>query len=114
MPVCLEPNQRFPIVLDTDKDKPADTRPTFYVVSLSMREQGRLSDGMDAALAHQTTAEIFTATCELLNKYLVGWSNMGPHTYPCDVQEFLTHSEARELLHKILSNSHMKPEEKKS
>lgn len=114
MPVCLEPNQKFPVALDADKDKSPDIRPTFYVVSLSMRDQRQLSDGMDAALAYTTTGEIFTATCKLLNKYLVGWSNMGPHAYPCDVEEFLTHGEARELLHKILSNSHLQPEEKKS
>ena len=114
MPVCLEPDQRFPVVLDIDKDKTAGERPTFHVVSLSMREQLRLSDGMDAALQHETTEQIFAATCELLNKYVVGWSHMTGFDYPCDVREFLTHGEARELLVKILANSHLKADEKKS
>ena len=72
MPICLEPNQRFPIVLDSDKDKPIATRPTFFVVSLSMREQLKLSAGMDAALSHESTEAIFDATCKLLDDYLVG------------------------------------------
>lgn len=115
MPLCLEPNQRFPIVLDIDADKPVDTRPTFFVVSLSMREQTKLSAGMDAALSHDKTEQIFDATCELLDDYIVGWSNMGTHTYPdACVKDFLTHGEARELLRKILGNSHVSPEEKKS
>lgn len=115
MPLCLEPNQRFPIVLDSDADKPLDTRPTFFVVSLSMREQIKLSAGMDAALNHDTTEAIFDATCKLLENYIVGWSNMGPHDYSeATVTDFLTHSEARELLRKILGNSHVSLEEKKS
>ena len=115
MPLCLEPNQRFPIVLDSDKDKPLATRPTFFVVSLSMREQMKLSAGMDAALSHDSTEAIFDATCKLLDDYLVGWSNMGPHDYSeASVTDFLTHSEARELLRKILGNSHVSLEEKKS
>ncbi len=115
MPLCLEPNQRFPIVLDSDKDKPLATRPTFFVVSLSMREQLKLSAGMDAALSHDTTEEIFDATCKLLDDYLVGWSSMGPHDYSeATVKDFLTHGEARELLRKILGNSHVSLEEKKS
>jgi hypothetical protein len=115
MPLCLEPNQRFPIVLDIDADKPIDTRPTFFVVSLSMREQMKLSAGMDAALSHDKTEAIFDATCKLLDDYLVGWTNMGPHDFAeACVKDFLTHGEARELLRKILSNSHVSFEDKKS
>ena len=115
MPLCLEPNQRFPIVLDSDLDKPLATRPTFFVVSLSMREQMKLSTDRDAALKLPNSDEIFEATCELLNRYLVGWSNMGPHDYgTADVRDFLTHGEACELLRRALSNSHVSLEEKKS
>jgi hypothetical protein len=114
MPAFLEPNQKFPVVLDIDKDKPEELRPTFFVTSLSMREQERLSDGLDESIKKDTTKEIFQATCELLSKYLVGWKNMGQFEFGCDVQEFLTHGEARELLRKILANQHVQPEEKKS
>jgi hypothetical protein len=39
MPVFLEPDQSFPIVLDCDKDKPKESQPTFLVKSQSMRGQ---------------------------------------------------------------------------
>ena len=114
MPASLEPNQRFPVVLDIDADKPAASRPTFYVVSLSMREQQRLGDELNAAIAHDTTEEIFAATCELLKKYVADWKNMGEYKYPCDFQDFLSHGEARELLRKILHASYVSDDEKKS
>lgn len=114
MPIFLEPDQRFPIVLGSDKDKPIETRPMFFVKSLSMRGQLKLSTEMDLALSHSTTSEIFEATCNLINDNVVGWKNMGAFEYGCDVAEFLAHSEARELLSKVLSNQHVPPEEKKS
>lgn len=114
MPICLDPEQSFPIVLDSDKDKPAEQRPTFLVKALTMRQQTELSDAMDAALAHNTTEAIFESTCTLINQYLTGWQNMGSFEFGCDVREVLAHHEARELLRKILSNSHVQPEEKKS
>jgi len=115
MPLALEPNQKFPIVLDIDKDKPAESRPTFFAPSLSMRSQGVLSREMDEALAHQTTGEIFAATCSLLEKYVVDWKNMGSFEFgKAKFEEFLTHGEARELLSKVLANSHVSLEEKKS
>jgi len=114
MPASLEPYQRFPIVLDIDAQKPTAEQPTFFAMSLSMRDQKKLSDELDASLAHDTTEAIFNATCELLSKYIVGWKNMGPYVHPCDMQEFLSHNEARELLRKILHGSYVSVEEKKS
>ena len=114
MPASLEPNQRFPVVLDIDADKPVASRPTFYVVSLSMREQQRLGDELNAAIALDTTEKIFAATCDLLTKYVSDWKNMGRYKYPCDFQDFLSHSEARELLRKILHASYVSDDEKKS
>ena len=114
MPIFLEPDQCFPVVLNSDKDKPIETRPTFFVKSLSMRGQLRLSAEMDNALSLPKAVEIFDATCKLINENVVGWKNMGSFEYGCDVAEFISHSEARELLGKILSNQHVTPEEKKS
>jgi hypothetical protein len=114
MPLFLEPDQRFPIVLDSDKDKPIESRPTFFAKSQSMRSQLALSTAMDEALSHKTTQEIFDATCCLIADNITGWANMGAYTHGNDIKEFLSHGEARELLGKILSNQHVNPEEKKS
>jgi len=114
MPRALEPNQRFPVVLDSDKNKPVESQPTFFAKSLSMRDQTKLSSELDEAFAKPTTAEIFEATCEILNRYIVGWKNMGDFSHGCDVQEFLGIDEARELLRKVYANQHVTTEEKKS
>lgn len=114
MPISLEPNLKFPVVLDSDADKPADVRPTFYSRSLTMREQQKLSEEMDESIRNKTTDEIFRSTCELLKRYLAGWSNMGPFAFEdCDVQSLLSHNEARELLRKILANQFVQADEKK-
>lgn len=115
MPAFLEPDQKFAVVLDIDKNKPKETRPTFFVKSLSMREQKRLSDDMDLSFNHETTEQICNATCELVRKYVVGWENMGQYKFAeTDLQEILSIQEARELLRKVLSNSYVQHEEKKS
>jgi len=114
MPIALEPNLKFPVVLDSDSKKPVESRPTFFARSLTMREQQTLSLEMEESLTKETTQEIFNATCELLRKYLIGWSNMGSHDFQsCDLQDLLSHSEARELLRKILANQFVQADEKK-
>lgn len=116
MPLALEPNQRFPIALRSDMDKPAGERPTFFVRSLSMREQVALSGDMDAALDYQKeVAEIVHGVCELVKRYLVDWENMGPHKFgETELRDLLTMSEARELLAKVMNSSYVQPDEKKS
>jgi hypothetical protein len=114
MPRFLEPNQKFSIVLDSDKDKPVESRPTFFAKSLSMREQTKLGGELDQAWGLGTTEAIFEATCEMLKGYIVGWQNMGSFEFGCDVQEFLSFDEAKELLRKVLANQHVTNEEKKS
>ena len=115
MPLALEPNKKLPIVLDIDKDKPAEERPTFYFPSVSMRKYDELSQQIDACMEHETAKEIFDAHCEMLRTHCVGWKNMGSHEYAvADVKDLLTYQEARELLRKFLGNQHVSLDEKKS
>lgn len=116
MPLALEPNQRFPIVLETDASKPSEVRPTFFVRSLSMRQQTQLSTAIDSIFADaKSTDQICERTVRVLNEQIVDWVNMGSFKHgEADVREFLTHPEAMELLRKILANQHVQPEEKKS
>jgi len=79
-----------------------------------MREKTKFGIDMDESFARTKLEEIFTATCELLTKYLVGWKNMGSFAFGCDVREFLGIDEARDLLRKVYSNQHVTHEEKKS
>ena len=114
MPLSLEPDLTLDIVLDTDKDKPKNVRPVFYSKSLNMRKQSILASEIDAAWEGKTADEVYAATCELLKKYIIGFSNMGQYAFGTDYQEFLSHEEAREILRKVLINQHVTPDEKKS
>jgi hypothetical protein len=116
MPIALDPEQRFPLVLDCDKNKPTDSRPTFFVKALSMREQVRLSASIDAIFEDAKSSEVICdRTVDVFSQYVVGWSHMGPHQFgSADIRDFLTQQEAMEILRKIMSNNHLTQEEKKS
>lgn len=113
MPIFLEPDQRFPIVLDSDLIKPIESRPTFFAKSLSMRGQLKLCKEFDAS-GDLGPDEMMAETCRLLNEYLVGWKNMGSYEFGSDVMDFLGSQEAREILRKVIANQHIPPDEKKS
>lgn len=117
MPLFLEPGQKYPVVLDSDADKPAGERPTFYAQSQAMRGQQRIGDVLDLWTSQPdiTHGQLFDATIEVLGEVLVGWANMGGIEFSGEsLREVLTYQEARELLRKVMYNQHITPEEKKS
>jgi hypothetical protein len=114
MPLILEPGKKLAIWLSSDEPTPIDERPKFFVRSLSMRQQSELSDEIDEANAKPTTQGIFDANCVLVSKHLIGWECMGSFEFGCDLQELLSYSEVRELLRKVMANSFIAIEEKKS
>jgi hypothetical protein len=114
VPIFLEPDQSFLVVLASDKDKPIESRPVFRVKSQSMRHQRRLLEVID--IIHKdgvTVDEIFDATIEQLKRVVCGWSNMGQPFSVDALDELLTFSEARELLSLCAYNQRMDDSEKK-
>ena len=117
MPVFLEPDCKFPVVLDSDADKPIETRPTFYAKSQSMRGQKRIADVLDRLTTDKdvTTDELFSDVVEALAVAFTGWENMNGIEFSKDsLYNVLSYSEARELLRKVMHNSHVTTDEKKS
>ena len=115
MPISLEPDKRFPIVLDCDKDKPKELRPTFYALSKTMSEHVSLMEFVDNVYKDNTVAGVFDAICGKLDEVIVGWENMGRFQFGRDsFASMLTHLEAMDLLRKVAHNAHLEPEEKKS
>ena len=116
MPISLEPDKRFSVVLDCDAAKPKESRPTFFVLSQTMRGHKEILDVIDCRYQEEITVdEIFELTCKKLSEVIVGWSNMGDHVFgQSDLRDLLTFNEATELLRKVGRNSHVEPEEKKS
>jgi hypothetical protein len=116
MPISLEPDKRFAIVLDSDIDKPKESRPTFWAKSQTMRGHESVLEAIEFMYKPDATvAEVFKSVCDKLTEVIVGWDNMGPFVYgQHGFAEVLTHLEALELLRKVGRNSHLEPEEKKS
>lgn len=114
MPACLEPNVRFAIVLEFDKDKPKESQPAFFVRALSSRAQGKLSDDVDDAIKKETTQEIRQATKDLVLQHVIGWVNMGEYKFPDAIDDVCSVQDMREILFKLLASSYVQYEEKKS
>lgn len=117
MPIALEPGQKYPIVLESDIDKPKESQPTFFAKSQSMRGQQRIGEVLDLWTSSEelTIADLFAQTVEVLSTVLVGWKHMNDIEFSKDaLAEVLTYSEARELLRKVMYNQHITADEKKS
>jgi hypothetical protein len=116
MPLFLEPGQKYPIVLDCDADKPAESRPTFYAKSQSMRGQQRVGEVLDMWTnnAELTVKELFDETVAVLGEVLVGWKHMDREYSVDALRDVLMYQEARELLRKVMFNQHITADEKKS
>lgn len=113
MPIFLEPDQKYPVVLDSDKDK--EPKPTFLAKSQSMRGQQRVADCLDKWNDDGITAgDLFDATVQTLGEVLVGWKNMGQEYSVDALRDVLTYGEARELLRKVMHNQHLDLESKKN
>lgn len=117
MPISLEPNQGFPIVLEADKDKPIESRPTFLAKSQSMRGQRKIASVLDRMTEDKdaTAGQLFDDALDVLASVLVGWKNMGDHVFSREgLEDVLNYSEARQLMRLVSYNQYVEPEEKKS
>ncbi len=117
MPLALEPGQQYPIVLETDENKPAESRPTFFAKSQSMRGQQAIGTVLDLWTTRDdvTIETLFDETCKVLAGVVIGWKHMsGIEFSPDAIRDVLTYSEARELLRKVMYNQHITQDEKKS
>jgi len=117
MPLFLEPDQKYPIVLDVDTDKPTETQPTFFARSQSMRGQQKIGETLDMWTDNPdlSVSDLFNATIDALDGVLVSWKNMGDKEFSREaVRDVLTYTEARELLRKVMYNQHITSDEKKS
>jgi len=107
MPIGLDPNQTFKIVLETDKDK--DPQPCFvykYLTSRQWRDLAAMEDLVDRA---KSAVEIFDKSIEAISTGLVGWENMAGQDaaeIPFDQEklaDLLTLGEVQELFQKVLA-----------
>lgn len=110
MPIFLEPNREFPVVLESDKDK--TPKPTFYARALSMRMQQEVSDVLDKWLGDVNFDDLLSATVDVLLKVFTRIKNM-PGELSKEWLMQLSYNEARELLRTVLLNNHLDHNAKK-
>jgi len=122
MPVLLEPDQKYPIVLEGDIGK--DPEPTFFAKAQNMRGQTRIATLVDEWSKPDegtTVVSLFDAAVELLGDVLTGWKNMidpvsgQPIEYSVEqLREVLTYNETRQLIRAVMYNTHIDAESKKN
>jgi hypothetical protein len=108
MPLALDPNQTFKIILESDKDKPARLQPCFVYSYLTGRQWlavASLQDQLDdLTAADQIVDKVFQAA----STGLVGWENMidrngEPVEFNIDTLDMIVGViEAQELIVKLL------------
>jgi len=124
MPKCLQPGQRYPIVLDCDSELPKESQPTFYAAAQSMIGQEKIGDLIDRWSDEKTDLtrqEFFNEAVELLDEIIIDWAHMNdPDTAEKipfstnSIRQWLTYLEVRELIRKVMYNTHIDPETKKN
>jgi hypothetical protein len=104
MPIALEPDSVYDVVLSTDSGKPLEKRPTFvfrYLSSRKWKELTRLADGFET---NKSGAGAIDSVFSVIRMVLVGWRNMtGPDGKeipynPDEIDDLVTPAEAMELM----------------
>ncbi|HET6442533.1 MAG TPA: hypothetical protein VFH53_09165 [Phycisphaerae bacterium] len=124
MPLALDPNQTFDVVLKSDEAKPEGQRPVFRCRFVSARQWRRLS-GLEKEVERLRDEKagpeaILNALLSRLAEAVSGWSGMiDPETgaaipyEPEALDRVLTMNEAWELLYRILGGARMGVDDKK-
>lgn len=106
MPILLEKNQTFKVILESDKNK--EVKPAFIFRALSCMELREISRSIDNLSQSKTSDESFDIIFGNLKKSLVGWENMIEPSTDIeisfdvkDIERILTVGEALELVKKI-------------
>ena len=111
MPICCEPGQRYPIVLDGDKGK--DPEPTFWCRHLSARKFREMTHlGQQMAQGYELDNQL-DAMAAAIDMALCDWENLTdcsgrPIEYaPGLIMDLLTLGEAAELIEKIAAGQRL-------
>jgi len=115
MPIALEPGLTFEVWLDSDAEKPIESRPRFIVKTQSLRQQREIHRVIDLIFENNVTVDdVFDAAVDCLYKSCLSWKCMGDLAFSREcIEDVLSFSEIREILRKIAANQRMSADEKK-
>ena len=110
MPLALEPNETIEIILESDMEKPPESRPVFIYQVLSGAEFRSLGKVMDGLSDSKDTDEVVTKVYDGVRLGLIGWKNMFDYKNNkmldfdlSIIENILTIQEAHEIIHKRTS-----------
>jgi len=113
MPLACDPNQTFRVHLDSDADKPDESRPDFEFRFLTGREWKACVTVDDRIEGAENAVAILDDVLDLLRPLLVGWRNMTDRTgrpMPFDkagLEDLVNPAEAWELLGKVMGHNRL-------
>ena len=115
MPIALEPGLTFEVWLDSDAEKPIESRPRFIAKTQSLRQQREIHRVIDMVFQPDVQVDdVFNAAVDCVLTSCVGWKCMGDFAFSRDsIEDVMSFSEIRELLRKIAANQRMSADEKK-
>jgi hypothetical protein len=119
MPIALDPNKRFSVVLKSDRVGPEDQRPTFHCRYLSGREWLAVAELNDALLNSKTSREALETMYRLVGSSLTGWSNLRQAdgteiAYdPTKLPDILNPAEIKEVLEAVMASIRPTADDKK-
>ena len=115
MPLALDPNETYAVVLECDQEKPAETQPRFLFRYMSMRQWRDFAKfGEDRQALEKLPFE--TVLDQLLTQiklHMAGWENMGRDYEPDELDAVITLTEAWELYYAARRQSRIGAEDKK-
>jgi hypothetical protein len=76
MPLSVNPNETFPYVLVTDREKPADERPEFFFRYLRASEADGVEKLFEASKAGETSEAVYGHAMAGILIALAGWRNV--------------------------------------
>ncbi len=118
MPLALEPNETFEIILESDKDKPRETQPRFIYQYLTCRQWRQIARVQDEIEQQKDADAIMDKIFSAATTNLIGWVNMvhpqsGPIPFDANkLEDLVGLAEAQELIVKLISQR-PSPEDKK-
>lgn len=115
MPLALDPEARFELVLESDADKPAGERPTFVCRFMPNRDWKVVAHVADriGELAAEGIEAMLTQMEDALALALVDWRHMGGIDYARErIPDVLTPGELVELIQKAVQQTSVSVAEK--
>ncbi|MBN1377860.1 MAG: hypothetical protein JXA04_01340 [Gammaproteobacteria bacterium] len=109
MPIALDPDSTFKIILRSDEDKPEDSKPAFifkYPTGRQWRKIAQVQDNLDDI---ESSNDLANKVFDSVKTLLVGWENMVDTTGQCigydqeKLEDILTLPEAEELIFAVLN-----------